>query len=322
MALRKIVLQGEPCLTKVCRPVTEFNGRLHTLLDDLKDTLLDSGGVGLAAPQVGILRRVCVVMNEDDEIIELVNPEIIATDGEQTGLEGCLSVPGKFGVVTRPYTVRVRAQDRDGAFFEVEDEALTARCFCHEIEHLDGHLFVERTDHLLTEEELDEYIRQQEEGRRGVRILFMGTPDFAVASLKRLVEDGHEVVGVFTQPDRPKNRGHKLAFSPVKEYALAQGITVYQPTKMRDGTALALVRELASGADRGGGLWPHPAGGHSEHPTLRLHQRSFVPAAQIPGGGSHQLGHPQRGAGDRRHHHVHGQGAGRRGHSACAENRY
>ena len=156
MALRNIVLQGEPCLTKVCRPVTEFNGRLHTLLDDLKDTLLDSGGVGLAAPQVGILRRVCVVMNEDDEII--------ATDGEQTGLEGCLSIPGKYGVVTRPYTVRVRAQDRDGAFCEVEDEALTARCFCHEIEHLDGHLFVEHTDHLLTEEELEEYIRRQEEG--------------------------------------------------------------------------------------------------------------------------------------------------------------
>ena len=164
MALRNIVLQGEPCLTKKCRPVTEFNGRLHTLLDDLKDTLLDSGGVGLAAPQVGILRRVCVVMNEDDEIIELVNPEIIATDGKQTGLEGCLSVPGKYGVVTRPYTVRVRAQDRDGAFFEVEDEALTARCFCHEIEHLDGHLFVEHTDHLMTEEELEEYIRRQEEG--------------------------------------------------------------------------------------------------------------------------------------------------------------
>ena len=126
MALRKIVLQGEPCLTKVCRPVTEFNGRLHTLLDDLKDTLLDSGGVGLAAPQVGILRRV-VVIDVGDGIIELVNPEIIATDGEQTGLEGCLSVPGKFGMVTRPYTVRVRAQDRDGAFFEVEDEALTRR---------------------------------------------------------------------------------------------------------------------------------------------------------------------------------------------------
>ena len=163
MALRKIVLQGDECLTKVCRPVTDFNGRLHTLLDDMTDTLLDSGGVGLAAPQVGILRRVCVVLNEDDEVIELVNPEIIFTDGEQTGLEGCLSVPGKYGVVTRPEVVRVRAQDRNGDFFEVEDSDLTARCFCHEIEHLDGHLFIEHTDHLMTEEELQEFIRQQEE---------------------------------------------------------------------------------------------------------------------------------------------------------------
>ena len=163
MALRKIVLQGDECLTKVCRPVTDFNGRLHTLLDDMTDTLLDSGGVGLAAPQVGILRRVCVVLNEDDEVIELVNPEIIFTDVEQTGLEGCLSVPGKYGVVTRPEVVRVRAQDRNGDFFEVEDSDLTARCFCHEIEHLDGHLFIEHTDRLMTEEELQEFIRQQEE---------------------------------------------------------------------------------------------------------------------------------------------------------------
>lgn len=163
MALRRIVLQGEDCLTKVCRPVTDFDNRLHILLNDMTDTLLDSGGVGLAAPQVGILRRVCVVQNENDEIIELINPEIVYTQGEQTGLEGCLSVPGKFGVVTRPEVVRVRAQDRDGNFFEVEDCDLTARCFCHEIEHLDGHLFVEHTDHLLTEEELQEYIRRQEE---------------------------------------------------------------------------------------------------------------------------------------------------------------
>ena len=163
MALRLIVLQGEDCLTKVCRPVTDFDNRLHILLNDMADTLLDSGGVGLAAPQVGILRRVCVVQNENDEIIELINPEIVYTQGEQTGLEGCLSVPGKFGVVTRPEVVRVRAQDRDGNFFEVEDSDLTARCYCHEIEHLDGHLFVEHTDHLLTEEELQEYIRRQEE---------------------------------------------------------------------------------------------------------------------------------------------------------------
>jgi peptide deformylase len=163
MALRNIVVQGEECLTKKCRPVTDFNSRLHTLLDDMAETLLDSGGVGLAAPQVGVLRRVCVVMNEDDEIIELINPSIVATEGEQTGLEGCLSVPGKNGVVTRPYLVRVRAQDRNGDWFEVEDEGLTARCFCHEIEHLDGHLFVEHTDHLMSGEELEEYIRQHEQ---------------------------------------------------------------------------------------------------------------------------------------------------------------
>ena len=163
MALRKIVLQGDESLTKVCRPVTDFNSRLHTLLDDMTETLLDSVGVGLAAPQVGILRRVCVVQNEDDEVIELINPEIIYTEGEQTGLEGCLSVPGKYGIVTRPEVVRVRAQDRNGDFFEVEDSDLTARCFCHEIEHLDGHLFVEHTDHLMTEEELEEFIRRQEE---------------------------------------------------------------------------------------------------------------------------------------------------------------
>ena len=163
MALRNIVLQGDEVLTKVCRPVTEFNDRLHTLLDDMTETLLDSGGVGLAAPQVGILRRVCVVQNEDDEIIELINPEIIETEGEETALEGCLSVPGKYGEVTRPYYVRVRAQDRDGEWFEAEDEGLTARCFCHEIEHLDGHLFVERAEKMLSDEELEEYIRQMEE---------------------------------------------------------------------------------------------------------------------------------------------------------------
>ena len=163
MALRKIAIQGEECLQKKCRPVTEFNQRLWTLLDDMKDTLLDSGGVGLAAPQVGVLRRVCLVMNEEDEILELINPEIIYQEGEQTGLEGCLSVPGKYGEVTRPDFVRVRAQDRNGAGFEAEDEGLTARCFCHEIEHLDGHLFVEHTDHLMEGEELENYIRRMEE---------------------------------------------------------------------------------------------------------------------------------------------------------------
>ena len=160
--IRKILQKDDPVLHKVCHPVTQFDGKLAGLLEDLTATLEHANGLGLAAPQIGILRRVCVVMNEDEDIIELVNPEIIAAEGEQTGLEGCLSIPGKFGIVTRPYTVRVRAQDRDGNFFEVEDEELTARCFCHEIEHLDGHLFVEHTDHLMTEEELEEYIQQEE----------------------------------------------------------------------------------------------------------------------------------------------------------------
>ena len=164
MALRKIVEQCDECLTKVCRPVTEFNSRLHELLDDMVETLADANGAGLAAPQVGVLRRVCIVMDEDSgEYIELINPEIVAQSGEQTGLEGCLSVPGKWGIVTRPNVVRVRAQDRDGQWFEVEGEELTARAFCHEIEHLDGHLYTEHIDHFLSEEELRAYLEAEEE---------------------------------------------------------------------------------------------------------------------------------------------------------------
>ena len=163
MALRKIVEQGDECLTKVCRPVVKFDRRLHDLLDDMAETRADANGAGLAAPQVGILRRVCLVLDEEsEEYLELVNPEIIAQSGEQTGLEGCLSLPGKWGIVTRPNRVRVRAQDRDGDWFEAEAEGLTARAFCHEIEHLDGHLFVEHIDHFLTDEELKEYLEGEE----------------------------------------------------------------------------------------------------------------------------------------------------------------
>ena len=163
MALRKIVEQGEDCLYKVCRPVTDFNRRLHFLMDDLVETLSEAGGAGLAAPQVGILRRACVVMDDEtEEYIELVNPEIIAQNGEQTGPEGCLSVPGKWGLVTRPNYVRVRAQDRDGNWFELEGEGLMARCFCHELEHLDGHLYTEHIDRFLTDEEVEEYFKREE----------------------------------------------------------------------------------------------------------------------------------------------------------------
>lgn len=153
--LRTIVTEGDPVLNKVCHPVTKFDEKLWDLLDDMHETLAQSNGVGLAAPQVGILRRVVLVINSEDEVLELINPTIIKAEGEQDGLEGCLSVPGKWGNVKRPMVVRVRAQDRNGNWFEVEDEELTARCFCHELDHLDGHLFVEHTDRLFTSDELD-----------------------------------------------------------------------------------------------------------------------------------------------------------------------
>ena len=157
MALREIITEGDPVLGKVCHPVEKFDGKLHNLIDDMRETLLDSNGVGLAAPQIGILRRVVLVMDENEEIIELVNPTIIAQEGEQTGFEGCLSVPGLYGQVTRPMKATVRAQDRNGKWFEVSGEELTARCFCHELEHLDGHLFKERVKgKLYTVEELQE----------------------------------------------------------------------------------------------------------------------------------------------------------------------
>ena len=153
MGLRKILTDKDPALHKVCKPVEKFDKKLHKLLDDMRETLIDSNGVGLAAPQVGILRRV-VLVDTGDEIIELINPEILATDGEQTGPEGCLSVPGEFGLVSRPMNVRVRAQDRFGDFFEVEGTGLTGRCFCHEIDHLDGVLFTDNALKILTPEEL------------------------------------------------------------------------------------------------------------------------------------------------------------------------
>ena len=167
MAIREIRKKGDPCLEKVCHPVTEFNERLHLLLDDMRETLEESGGVGLAAPQVGILRRVCIVEDSEGEIIELVNPEIVKAEGEQTGLEGCLSLPGKWGLVTRPEYAKVRAQDRHGDWYEYEGEDLTARCFLHEIDHLDGHMYTELAEKMLTQEELDELLKQEQEAEEG-----------------------------------------------------------------------------------------------------------------------------------------------------------
>ncbi|MBQ3275647.1 MAG: peptide deformylase [Oscillospiraceae bacterium] len=169
MALRTVLVDDHPSLRKVCRPYTEFGSRLHQLLDDLKETMLAENGVGLAAPQVGILRRACVVLEtnvpegEQEYFIELVNPEIVSADGEQEGGEGCLSFPGRYGIVRRPQHVVVRAQDRNGDFFEVEGEGLTARAFCHEIDHLNGQVFIDKAERMLTEEELAELYGGDEE---------------------------------------------------------------------------------------------------------------------------------------------------------------
>ena len=155
MGIRKILTDKEPALHKVCKPVTEFDAKLHKLLDDMRETLLEANGVGLAAPQVGILRRV-VIVDTGEEILELVNPTMLETDGEQEGAEGCLSVPGRYGIVKRPYYAKVRAQDRYGDWYEAEAEELIARCFCHELDHLDGIVYTEVMERFLTEEELEE----------------------------------------------------------------------------------------------------------------------------------------------------------------------
>ena len=169
MALRTILLKGESALRKKSRPLTSFNRRLHLLLDDMRETLAEVGGVGLAAPQVGILRRAVIVLetnvaeDEEDFLIELINPEIVETEGEQEGMEGCLSMPGECGIVKRPMRVKLRAQDRNGEYFEIWGEGLTARAFCHETDHLDGVLFEERAEKMLTPEELEEMDRKAAE---------------------------------------------------------------------------------------------------------------------------------------------------------------
>lgn len=161
MATRRILPNVEPALHKKCRTVTNFDARLHTLLDDMRETLMQADGVGLAAPQVGVLRRAIVVLEtnvpegEEPKMLELINPEIVERSGEQYGPEGCLSLPGRWGLVSRPMEVRVKAQDRDGNEIELRGTGLTARCYCHEIDHLNGVVFTDVAERMVTEEELE-----------------------------------------------------------------------------------------------------------------------------------------------------------------------
>ena len=149
MAKLKIVKIGDETLRKVCRPVDEITPRITRLLDDMVETMRDADGVGLAAPQVGVLRRIVVVETEPGNVIELINPKIIARAGEQVGYEGCLSVPGKCGTVKRPMHVTVRALNRHGEEFEISGSEFLARAFCHELDHLDGKLYVDMADEMF-----------------------------------------------------------------------------------------------------------------------------------------------------------------------------
>ena len=161
MALRTIRTIGDDILTKKCKEVKDMTPRMQTLVDDMFETMYETGGVGLAAPQVGVLRRI-VVIDVDDHPITLVNPVITETSGEQTGSEGCLSVPGKAGEVTRPMKVTVKAFDREMNEFTLEGEELLARAICHELDHLDGKLYIDVMDRELTEEEIQGHIPEDD----------------------------------------------------------------------------------------------------------------------------------------------------------------
>lgn len=155
MALRELRIQGDPVLNKVCRPVETLTPRLQELIEDMLDTMYDAQGVGLAAPQVGVLRRI-VVIDVGEGPIVMINPEILETAGEQTGMEGCLSVPGKAGEVTRPNYVKAKALNENMEEFIIEGEELLARAICHELDHLDGHMYTELVEGPLQDVEYDD----------------------------------------------------------------------------------------------------------------------------------------------------------------------
>ena len=156
MAILNIIKDGDPMLRKVSRPVTEINSRILTLLDDMTETMRAANGCGLAAVQVGVLRRVVVIEVEEGEVIELINPRIVAKSGEQQETEGCLSLPDKWGITRRPAAVVVRTQNRKGEEVEIRGTELLARALCHEIDHLDGHLFTDRVVRSLSKKEMRE----------------------------------------------------------------------------------------------------------------------------------------------------------------------
>lgn len=218
----EILTVGAPVLRRKAKPVRRVNQSVRDLLDAMLRTMYAADGVGLAAPQVGIGKRI-IVVDVGDGPVELINPEITHAEGEQTGTEGCLSVPGKAGEVRRAKTVRVTGLDRHGRRVWLEGSDLLARALQHEIDHLDGILFIDRADRVW-----------DVPPETTLRIVFMGTPEFAVPFLQRLVAAHCEPVAVVTQPEKPRGRGMQAGPSPVKEAALACGLEVLEPEHLRD----------------------------------------------------------------------------------------
>lgn len=224
--VRKIRTVGDPVLRKKAWPVRHINRSLETLIDDMLETMYMAEGVGLAAPQVGVSKRI-IVIDVGEGPVELINPEIITTEGEGLGTEGCLSVPGKAGEVPRASRLRVSGLNREGKRVWYEAEGLFARVLQHEIDHLDGVLFIDRAERVWD-------VPPETE----LRIVFMGTPEFAVPILEKLVVKGCMVVAVVTRPDRPRGRGQRLRASPVKEAALRWNLPVLQPERPGDPSFL------------------------------------------------------------------------------------
>lgn len=235
MAILEIRLVGDPVLRSRAKPVKHVTRSIKELLEDMANTMYESSGVGLAAPQVGVSKRL-VVVDAGDGLISLINPEIVRREGSETGMEGCLSIPGIYGEVERASRVVVEGLGPDGRRKWVEGEGLLARVLQHEIDHLDGILFVDRAMRIFKEEELP--------AKTKPRILFMGTPSFALPSLRRLLDAGYEVVGVVTNPDRPSGRGMREKASPVKDFAVSRKLNVLQPETLKREEFIRGLREF------------------------------------------------------------------------------
>ncbi len=234
MAIVPIIKIPNPVLKQKCKPVIRFDKKLAKLLDNMVDTMDSANGAGIAAPQIGASSMACIVVDDDNDVCyELINPEVLSVSGSEYDVEGCLSIPEVYGYVTRPKHVKIKAQDRSGKFFELKANGYFARTILHEVDHLHGRLFTELVEEYITFEELNQL------QIKDTRIVFMGTPVFSVPILERIIADGYDIVAVVTQPDRPVGRKKVLTPSPVKVAALAHGIPVLQPEKVREPDELA-----------------------------------------------------------------------------------